>query len=390
MIVTCEQCQTRFKLDASRIPDSGARVRCSRCKHAFFVVKAGAGSRDAAVHALASEAAEAPVAAPAPAQDLSSLGGAALTDNTSATRLMPPVPAAPAAAPRDARDDELHAGSEDESDWQFNEPVRDDGRPATPREPRRPAARRAPKPQEEGVSLDALGSPDSWDILGDASLPPLESVVPNASSRASETAPRASDASRSGAAAAARTEGASQAAPIAAPAASAERTGLRAAPRDLAFFAGVWLWIAAVAALALAPRSNAGRVETSAPTLSGVALDGLRGRFLENAVAGPVFVVTAELRASGGAATPGRLEVVVLGDDGEVARASLGDAPDETMLRETAPEALEHEIAASGLARGSRTIREGERLKVAALLRGAPRDLTGFRVEQTEAAAPAR
>ena len=37
MIITCEQCQTQFQLDDSRIPERGARVRCSRCEHAFFV-----------------------------------------------------------------------------------------------------------------------------------------------------------------------------------------------------------------------------------------------------------------------------------------------------------------------------------------------------------------
>ncbi|MDP6979637.1 MAG: zinc-ribbon domain-containing protein [Myxococcota bacterium] len=37
MVVECRKCGTRFQLDAARIPDSGIRVRCSRCKHAFFL-----------------------------------------------------------------------------------------------------------------------------------------------------------------------------------------------------------------------------------------------------------------------------------------------------------------------------------------------------------------
>lgn len=37
MIVTCERCATQFQLDDSRIPATGVRVRCSRCKHAFQV-----------------------------------------------------------------------------------------------------------------------------------------------------------------------------------------------------------------------------------------------------------------------------------------------------------------------------------------------------------------
>jgi predicted Zn finger-like uncharacterized protein len=37
VIVTCEQCETQFQLDDSKVPEGGIRVRCSRCKYAFFV-----------------------------------------------------------------------------------------------------------------------------------------------------------------------------------------------------------------------------------------------------------------------------------------------------------------------------------------------------------------
>ena len=37
MIVTCASCLTKFNLDDSRVPPKGAKVRCSRCKHVFFV-----------------------------------------------------------------------------------------------------------------------------------------------------------------------------------------------------------------------------------------------------------------------------------------------------------------------------------------------------------------
>jgi predicted Zn finger-like uncharacterized protein len=39
MIIQCEQCKTRFKLDDSRVKETGVRVRCSKCKHAFIVKK---------------------------------------------------------------------------------------------------------------------------------------------------------------------------------------------------------------------------------------------------------------------------------------------------------------------------------------------------------------
>lgn len=68
MIVECSECQTRFQLDDSRVPASGIRVRCSRCKHAFFLKPPGADP-DEALHEVAEEAARSP-AAPGSTQDL--------------------------------------------------------------------------------------------------------------------------------------------------------------------------------------------------------------------------------------------------------------------------------------------------------------------------------
>ena len=68
MIVTCESCSTSFQLDESRIPPTGARVRCSRCKHAFFLANPAASQAEA-VHSIAAEAVE-------EAADTFSVGGA--------------------------------------------------------------------------------------------------------------------------------------------------------------------------------------------------------------------------------------------------------------------------------------------------------------------------
>jgi predicted Zn finger-like uncharacterized protein len=38
MIVTCASCLTKYNLDDSRISLKGVKVRCSRCKHVFYVV----------------------------------------------------------------------------------------------------------------------------------------------------------------------------------------------------------------------------------------------------------------------------------------------------------------------------------------------------------------
>lgn len=39
MIIRCDQCKTRFRLDDSKVTASGVRVRCSKCKHTFVVSK---------------------------------------------------------------------------------------------------------------------------------------------------------------------------------------------------------------------------------------------------------------------------------------------------------------------------------------------------------------
>ena len=37
MIIKCEQCQTKFRLDDSKVTDKGVKVRCAKCKHVFTV-----------------------------------------------------------------------------------------------------------------------------------------------------------------------------------------------------------------------------------------------------------------------------------------------------------------------------------------------------------------
>jgi predicted Zn finger-like uncharacterized protein len=37
MIITCEQCHSKFRLDDERIKETGSKVRCSKCKHVFTV-----------------------------------------------------------------------------------------------------------------------------------------------------------------------------------------------------------------------------------------------------------------------------------------------------------------------------------------------------------------
>lgn len=39
MIIQCEQCQTKFRLDDSKVKDTGVKVRCAKCKHVFAVTR---------------------------------------------------------------------------------------------------------------------------------------------------------------------------------------------------------------------------------------------------------------------------------------------------------------------------------------------------------------
>lgn len=39
MIIQCEQCQAKFRLDDSKVTDKGVKVRCAKCKHVFTVAR---------------------------------------------------------------------------------------------------------------------------------------------------------------------------------------------------------------------------------------------------------------------------------------------------------------------------------------------------------------
>jgi predicted Zn finger-like uncharacterized protein len=39
MVIVCPECSTKFRVNPERIPESGAKVRCARCKHIFIATK---------------------------------------------------------------------------------------------------------------------------------------------------------------------------------------------------------------------------------------------------------------------------------------------------------------------------------------------------------------
>lgn len=76
MIIQCEKCQTRFRLDDSRVTDKGVKVRCTKCKHVFRVHKEGqdvepfAQTTDLSAFASLDSQGEVPTAAPDDQQDV--------------------------------------------------------------------------------------------------------------------------------------------------------------------------------------------------------------------------------------------------------------------------------------------------------------------------------
>lgn len=39
MVIVCPECKTKFRVDPERIPETGTKVRCARCKHVFKATK---------------------------------------------------------------------------------------------------------------------------------------------------------------------------------------------------------------------------------------------------------------------------------------------------------------------------------------------------------------
>jgi len=132
VIVTCQACETSFQLDESRIPEKGIRVRCSRCREAFFLPHpslagtggdvpseaASTGSRDAheaRARALEESFHRSDEDAPPPSETPAALDDDDLSfDDLDRDEL-----------DRDGLDrDEL---DEDESDWEFNEALPGEG-----------------------------------------------------------------------------------------------------------------------------------------------------------------------------------------------------------------------------------------------------------------------
>lgn len=127
LVVTCQECSTSFQLDDARIPAAGARVRCSRCKHAFFVQNPSSSRSEAIASVVEATLDGESGRAPAPTRDL----GTPASARKSAASVRP---------------------EPEEEDWQFSQEIRvadDDDR------------------AEAAVAPANEPQPDSFDLTGD-------------------------------------------------------------------------------------------------------------------------------------------------------------------------------------------------------------------------------
>ena len=413
MVVVCEKCHTRFHLGDAKVPAKGARVRCSRCKHAFFITSPGSGEADAIDEVVA---------------EVTLAGGAPVPEV--AHDLVDPTPEG--AEPRlhssegtvQLRAQERRPGDVEE-DWEFN----DDSPPGTEveaepelseisefdataldlaaepsglevaaerpdpigeSEPEMPPAEEprldpveAIRAREAGLdssSPDDLGSPEEWDFVGKAEIKsPLElapdPVVPSVD-EVSSGSPSPTLANS----------------PTAAPAAPVEfdRAPLVARLAGLASIAG-WILVGLGFSLGISAvftQPGAGNAVSSGPieiSVSGVAVTaiGVEGRLVENALAGNLLVVSGELENRGShPVTAGRaIQVQLVSATGEPvpgAAAAAGLALTRRKLREQDPDRLRRDLEHSAAEMAQRTIRPGERVRFDAVFESVPESAAGW------------
>ncbi len=343
MIVECESCKTRFRLDDARIPARGVKVRCSRCKTTFVVRRPSATHEEAIQEVVAEATSPGHSSAPEPAADLFGSSSSVIGEALPPQAATPPV--------------------EGGEQWEFDDgPRAKAAAPGAPPELAAPrsrttAAPRARTPARDEEALPSLGEPSGWDLLGESS----ERLAKGVSFQVPEQAPEPPSQKR-GAREDASTESVDAAVRAAAKSApAAARSGVRESLRSaLALVVVGSGWMAAGGlcalgfALALVPRSLPAVPHT--PRVVSAALDGASSevvvRTLESAVAGKIVVVHGQLSPSGVASTPLRLRATWLDAGGSpLPGASIIAGPPlpERKLREHAIERLHADHAAHAL-----------------------------------------
>lgn len=438
MVVVCEKCETRFHLGDSKIPAEGTRVRCSRCKNEFFIAPPGSGDADVIEEVLAevSGAGGTPLAEPqrhgskGPAEpqaeehssgdfeedwqfnddshphiqmdaeselsdfgefdssgmDLSGedplLGGAPPSAEASPSGQAPPT--AEASLPEIAR----------EAADPFGEP-KPQGLPAAdpPIDP--VESIRARDAGLDFSSPDDLGSLEDWDFVGTGDAEPALDPTPAEEGAALSTA----DASGSASPLAELEE------PLAAGPQHAEDSDPPALVARFAGAASVLGWLVVVVAFSLglsASFTRSGQGSTVQPTAGKIAVSGLpitasevKGRLVENALAGNLLVVSGKLENTGSVAvTPGHPVLVQLvsasGAPITDATAAAGRPVGETRIREWDPDRLRLDLERSAAEMALRSLRPGARIPFDAVFESIPESAAGWVLQTaTSASHPA-
>jgi predicted Zn finger-like uncharacterized protein len=412
VIVICEHCETRFKLDEGRIPPGGARVRCSRCKHAFFLPAPGGDEPDL-LDELISQTASEPLRTPPPTENQS--GGFSLSE--------PAVPEPPAHAPPVEGDPSAptREAEASESEWEFSHefPVDDDAEePLDLSSDRLELEDDVPGPRVEASGLELAAvevSPPTDRIdeklsepLGDRPAPRPE-VAPEPRAVGSPIEARAEedelnwtfeddDLAEPGTQPDAPPTGARTPAqaPVSIPVGletlvSSAPSELLEAPEGVGRPLEVAGWLATavfaglVALQLLLPSTPAGPTRVSELSVGPLVAESLRGRFVENFFAGPLLVVTADLHNPGNEprAIGAVLRAVLLDAEGSPLagrKAALAPAA-ERELREQPPEVLAARLADRARVLSTEVLAPGARLGVTAVFPGAPGEASGLRLE---------
>jgi predicted Zn finger-like uncharacterized protein len=346
VIVDCQNCRTRFRLDDDRVPLGGAKVRCSKCKTAFVVQRPAASREELIEEVIAEATSPGASTAPAPTEDLFEISG-------SATVGFDAEPSGSGDAPSDEK-------------WEF-----DDASPATsPAGPAEPDAAPSPSAASTAASaeLDALGSPEEWDLLGDARSAAADARFDAAAEGHAAVPSRgAADPPRMPSRAPALSvDDALQSAAAAPPTRSAAPTSGSAwleSARELlqsAISSGIWLASIALCVvglgLALTPRSEAPAISATSlltTSLASQPIEATRHR-IESGVGETLTVLRGHLPRAESLA-PTRVRATWVDADGKPLASAIAGRPlSERELRESSLARLRaaHEASALDAARG--------------------------------------
>jgi predicted Zn finger-like uncharacterized protein len=360
VIVTCEQCATQFQLDDSKVPDGGIRVRCSRCKCAFFVESVRRPdadcAKDLAQEALAQDrtaVADGESWAPGSEDDESDwqfneeitqppdpgvrpddavADPEQLDDLAAAREAVDDLLGSSFAEPVDpvlGFDSGLDLGSSDlEIDYSGSaalggvgaktdlpvEPEQDPnavtlGRAVPPKEPGEAA------PEEGGLdvgpdleigevsdsSLPDLGRPEGWELFAEAD----DSVARSEGSPIGRISPPLLTEAETASETPEPVRRAADDLAFEANAEDAARFARIARVRIAVGWAAVCLLCAYAVVVGLGHRFWVSQPARASLSIAGLDAGGIQGSWIENAVAGPIYVVSGDLRAASSTSTPG-------------------------------------------------------------------------------------